>query len=107
MPLTYDAINAIENYGSIVSTRLSLKVAGKIPKMFLRKFLAFSVILLVTFVVTMGKPADTDSQSPCPQMCTMEYAPVCATLTDGSTLEFANKCASTVAKCTRNLGRWQ
>lgn len=36
----------------------------------------------------------TQCEEPRPQMCTMEYMPVCATLADGSNKTFASGCSA-------------
>ncbi|KFH69205.1 hypothetical protein MVEG_06006 [Podila verticillata NRRL 6337] len=42
---------------------------------------------------------DSASAANCPEMCTMEYKPVCATSTAGTHLMFGNACALFVYNC--------
>lgn len=94
-----------ENFYLIRISSIYCNGVRKLQKMFAIRYLALLAILLVTIAATMGRPSDSDSSVDCPQICTKEYMPVCATLSDGSTLEFGNKCMSSIAKCTRNLGK--
>lgn len=43
---------------------------------------------------TVAKPGITNCLKPRPQICTMEYRPVCAKLTDGSQKTYASACSA-------------
>ncbi|XP_046386461.1 vasotab [Ischnura elegans] len=39
------------------------------------------------------------SNNNCPKFCTLEYAPICGTKADGTTMEFSNACGLNVHNC--------
>ncbi|XP_071448345.1 turripeptide OL11-like [Hetaerina americana] len=60
------------------------------------------LVATVACVLVMGLHM-TAATVNCPSLCTLEYAPLCARKADGTTKEFANRCALTSHEC-RNPG---
>jgi hypothetical protein len=63
------------------------------------KRLAWSPVLVLLFACAGKAPvAESVDEIPCldprPQVCTMEYDPVCATLEDGSEATYSNACGA-------------
>lgn len=59
----------------------------------MRKMLSAAALFLLAACAAQPEPTGlTRCSEPRPQVCTMEYAPVCATLTAGGQKEHASSC---------------
>ena len=51
-----------------------------------------AIALLLALSACASQPENTQCPDPRPQVCTMEYAPVCAVLVSGGSKEYASPC---------------
>ncbi|XP_071448507.1 vasotab-like [Hetaerina americana] len=58
-----------------------------------------ALLAAVVCVLAVGLRKASAAAVPCPNACTLEYAPVCGQRANGSTREFANACALRVYRC--------
>lgn len=75
-------------------------------KMISLKFLlTLALMAFIAITLPQSSEAQRNRRADCPQICPALYSPVCATLKNGSRMDFANACASNAAACQQKLGK--